>query len=79
MARRSNFLAQLKRNQQPTTPAEKPISEMSEQELDAEEARLRGELRRIREEGLEAARQEHAASSGNRRPFPKPKKRPPWK
>jgi hypothetical protein len=77
---RNTFLQQLERSRQEaaaTAPTEKPISEMSEAELDAEEARLRGALRQMKEQEVLAAQQQEAA--GNRLAFPKPKKRPPWK
>jgi hypothetical protein len=80
MARRkNNFLEQLERRRQEAAapaPAEKPVSEMSEEELDAEEARLRGELRALKERELAEMREE--ASSGNRWAFPRRRKRP-WK
>jgi hypothetical protein len=76
--RRNNFLQQLEERRSKATPAEKPVSEMSEQELDAEEARLRGELRRTKEQELTEMRQEQASSSGSRFLFTRRKKRP-WK
>jgi hypothetical protein len=81
MKRRNNFLQQLQQRRQEaatTAPAElKPISEMTEEELDEEAERIRGELRRTKEEEVAAAREEQA--SGNRWPFPRRKTRRPWK
>ncbi len=45
--KRNNFLEQIK----PKAPRRKPISEMSEQELVEEQARLQAELRDLKEQG----------------------------
>jgi hypothetical protein len=85
MRKRNSFIEQLRRKQQAAQPPPaKPISEMSEQELDQEEARLRTKIRNLREQGVDAGRETVEASSGtssaladflaNRR-----KRRRPWK
>jgi hypothetical protein len=78
---RNTFLQQLQQRRQEAatpSPAEKPVSELTEQELDEEAERIRGELRRMKEEEVAAARQEQA-SSENRWPFPRRKTKRPWK
>jgi hypothetical protein len=74
--RKSNFLEQLRNKQQPTVP-EKPISEMTEQELDEELERTKAALRDVKEQELAAVREEQASSG---RPlFPRRPRKRPWK
>ena len=76
MNRRSNnFLENLKRAR--AAKEQKPVSEMSPEELDAEEARLRAELRRSKEQIVEATRQELQGRSRKRPLFKR--SRPSWK
>ena len=80
MNRRSNnFLENLKRARaaKEQKPEQKPVSEMSPEELDAEEARLRAELRRSKEQIVEATRQELQGRSRKRPLFKR--SRPSWK
>ena len=60
--------------------AEKPISQMSEAELEQEAERVRAEIRRTQEMMIEAGRQElhKPGPSQARRPFPRRTRRP-WK
>jgi hypothetical protein len=58
---RNNFLEQIKQAREAKQPArEKPISAMSEGELQAESKRLRVQLRRTQEQELRAGREEIA-------------------
>ena len=82
MKRRNNFLQQLqKRRQEAATTAPKPLSEMSEAELDRELEQTKAALRNVKEQELTAAREakEQASSSGNQWAFPRRKTRRPWK
>lgn len=82
MRPRNNFLEQLKSKKEAAqaAPAPKPVSEMTEAELDAEEARLREEIRRHREEAVHAGREAVSDSSTGRPRFlPKQRRRPPWR
>ncbi len=59
-----------------TGRGEKPISEMSEEELASEERRLEAEIRRSRESAVEAGRQDLADARGGRAMlFPRRRKR----
>jgi hypothetical protein len=75
--KRNNFLEQIR----PKAPQQKPISEMTESELDAEEARLQGELRRIRESEVAAQReaQQSASSKFMLADLARRRRRPYWK
>ena len=83
MTRRDRFLEGLRAKQEaarvaanPT--ADKPISEMTSNELDQEAARLEAELRRSREQAVELGRQGVAGLGSGRIIFPKRHRRP-WK
>jgi hypothetical protein len=62
MKPRNDFLGNLKRAQEAKQPApeSKPISEMTEAEIQAEADRLRAELRRTEEEEIRLGREELA-------------------
>jgi len=62
MKPRSNFLQNLQRAQEAKqpTPKTKPISELSEAELDAGAKRQRAEIRRTEEEAIRLGREELA-------------------
>ncbi len=80
--RRRNFLEQIKRAREAaaTPEAKPPVAEMSEAELDAEEKRLKTEIRRLRESTVEAGRQELADARSGRAPlFPRRRRRRYWK
>jgi hypothetical protein len=64
MRKRNSFMEQLRRKQQAArTAPQKPVSEMTEAELDAEETRLQEELRRIRESEVAAQREAQQGGS----------------
>lgn len=70
--KRNNFLEQIK----PKASPPKPVSQMSEAELDAEEDRLKEELRQLREQEGAAQREQREAAKPSRFIFAgKPKKR----
>jgi hypothetical protein len=60
MKPRNDFLGNLKRAQEARQPApeSKPISEMTEEELEAEAKRLRTEIRRSQQEEIRLGREE---------------------
>ena len=76
--KRSNFLEQLQRRREAggkdAPPKDKPVSEMSSEELDREVARLQAEERRLKEDAVEAGRQ-----TTSRRPALFPRTRRYWK
>ena len=76
----SNFLEQIRRKQEAAKagPQSKPISEMSEAELDREATRLQGEVRRLRENEI-AAQREVVESGGRSRFLPNKRRRPTWR
>ena len=81
--RGNNYLERLKAKQEAARTgaertADKPISEITSNELDQEAARLEAELRRSREQAVEVGRQEVAGRGSGRIIFPRRKKRP-WK
>ena len=84
MKSRNNFLEQIKRSREAAqagaeaATASKPVSEMSEAELDREAARLEAELRRSKEQAVEVGRQEVAGRGSGRPIFPRRTRRP-WK
>lgn len=73
-----NFKEQLNRKREAAKVSQdKPLSEMSEQELDAEEQRVREKLRHIKEQELTASRE--AAESGTRPSSLFKRRRPLWR
>ena len=84
MPKRNTFIEQLRAKQEAArteaeaTARSKPISEMSEAELDREMERLNRELRASKEQAVEVGRQEAAGRGSGRIIFPRRKKRP-WK
>ena len=84
MTNRGNrFLENLRAKQEavravPNPTADKPISEMTSNELDQEAARLEAELRRSKEQAVEVGRQEVAGRGSGRPIFPRRTRRP-WK
>ena len=73
-----NFKEQLNRKREAATVSQdKPISEMTEAELDQELERTREELRRIKEQELAASRE--AAESGGRPSSLFKRRRPLWR
>ena len=84
MKPRNKFLEQIKRSRDAAqagaeaATAPKPVSEMTEAELDQEAERLNRELRASKEQAVEVGRQEAAGRGSGRLIFPRRKKRP-WK
>ncbi len=62
----------------PTRGAEKPVSAMTEAELDQEDARLRTELHKARQEDIAAKRNVVEAATARPRFLPK-RRRPTWR
>ncbi len=80
----NNYLEQLKREQQAaTTPQQKPVSEMTEAELDRAIEEAKAELRQVKERELQVhqeARQEARQGGSSRSMFVgKSRKKRPWK
>ena len=84
MKPRNKFLEQIKRSREAAqagaeaAAAPKPVSEMTEAELDQEAERLNRELRASKEQAVEVGRLEAAGRGSGRIIFPKRRRRP-WK
>ncbi len=81
MTKRNRYLEQLQRRQQAATagtpPPAKPVEQMSDAELEQEQASTRAEERRLSEEAVRLSR-EGTATRGAGRGFLSAKKRRPY-